>query len=179
MADLIEHLFAPAFDNEWLGQMGDATAIRPVRPSVTRIPSGQLAFTPIHSWSARCSSPAGISANWPVYGTVNDLAMRGAKPLYLSAGFILEEGLPMETLGNIVTAMAAACKKAGVKIATGDTKVVQKGHGDGIVHQHLRASASSRRAWTSARRTPDPATWCWSAGRWATTGSRSCRCGKG
>ena len=67
-----------------------------------------------------------------VYGTVNDLAMRGAKPLYLSAGFILEEGLPMETLGNIVTAMAQACKKAGVKIATGDTKVVQKGHGDGI-----------------------------------------------
>jgi hydrogenase expression/formation protein HypE len=58
--------------------------------------------------------------------------MRGARPLFLSAGFILEEGLPMETLGNLVTAMAQACKKAGVKIATGDTKVVQKGHGDGI-----------------------------------------------
>jgi hydrogenase expression/formation protein HypE len=58
--------------------------------------------------------------------------MRGAKPLFLSAGFILEEGLPMETLGGVVTSMAAACKKAGVKIATGDTKVVQKGHGDGV-----------------------------------------------
>jgi hydrogenase expression/formation protein HypE len=67
-----------------------------------------------------------------VYGTVNDLAMRGARPQFLSAGFILEEGLPMETLGNIVTAMAQACQKAGVKIATGDTKVVQRGHGDGI-----------------------------------------------
>ncbi len=76
--------------------------------------------------------PGGNIGELAVYGTVNDLAMRGAKPFYLSAGFILEEGLPMETLGNIVTAMAAACKKAGVKIATGDTKVVQKGHGDGI-----------------------------------------------
>ncbi len=76
--------------------------------------------------------PGGNIGELAVYGTVNDLAMRGAKPLFLSAGFILEEGLPMETLGNIVTAMAQACKKAGVKIATGDTKVVQKGHGDGI-----------------------------------------------
>ena len=124
MADLIEHLFAPAFDNEWLAQMGDATALD--------LPAGKTAFTTDSFVVSPLFFPGGNIGELAVYGTVNDLAMRGAKPLYLSAGFILEEGLPMERLGNIVTAMAAACKKAGVKIATGDTKVVQKGHGDGI-----------------------------------------------
>ena len=124
MADLIEHLFAPAFDNEWLAQMGDATALD--------LPAGKTAFTTDSFVVSPLFFPGGNIGELAVYGTVNDLAMRGAKPLYLSAGFILEEGLPMERLGTIVTAMAAACKKAGVKIATGDTKVVQKGHGDGI-----------------------------------------------
>lgn len=129
MADLIEHLFAPAFDNEWLGQMGDATKFD---PSVFGIRDSCPAFTTDSFVVSPLFFPGGNIGDLAVYGTVNDLAMRGAKPLYLSAGFILEEGLPMETLGNIVTAMAAACKKAGVKVATGDTKVVQKGHGDGI-----------------------------------------------
>jgi hydrogenase expression/formation protein HypE len=124
MADLIEHLFAPAFDNEWLAQMGDATALD--------LPAGKIAYTTDSFVVSPLFFPGGNIGELAVYGTVNDLGMRGAKPLYLSAGFILEEGLPMEILGNIVTAMAAACKKAGVKIATGDTKVVQKGHGDGI-----------------------------------------------
>ncbi len=128
MGDLIEHLFAPAFDNEWLSQMGDATALMlDGGPGKTN-----LAFTTDSFVVSPLFFPGGNIGELAVYGTVNDLAMRGAKPLYLSAGFILEEGLPMEMLGNIVTAMAAACKKAGVKIATGDTKVVQKGHGDGI-----------------------------------------------
>jgi hydrogenase expression/formation protein HypE len=129
MADLIEHLFAPAFDNEWLGQMGDATkfdqAIFGTRDSSVAFTTDSFVVSPLFF-------PGGNIGELAVYGTVNDLAMRGAKPLYLSAGFILEEGLPMETLGNIVTAMAAACRKAGVKVATGDTKVVQKGHGDGV-----------------------------------------------
>jgi hydrogenase expression/formation protein HypE len=129
MADLIEHLFAPAFDNEWLGQMGDATKFD---PSIFGIRDSSLAFTTDSFVVSPLFFPGGNIGELAVYGTVNDLAMRGAKPLYLSAGFILEEGLPMETLGNIVTAMAAACKIAGVKVATGDTKVVQKGHGDGI-----------------------------------------------
>jgi len=129
MADLIEHLFAPAFDNEWLGQMGDSTILDIGLPSSV---VGRLAFTTDSFVVSPLFFPGGNIGELAVYGTVNDLAMRGAKPLYLSAGFILEEGLPMETLGNIVTAMAAACKKAGVKIVTGDTKVVQKGHGDGI-----------------------------------------------
>jgi hydrogenase expression/formation protein HypE len=127
MADLIEHLFAPAFDNEWLGQMGDSTVIEP-----SAISSQQLAFTTDSFVVSPLFFPGGNIGELAVYGTVNDLAMRGAKPRFLSAGFILEEGLPMETLGNIVTAMAHACKKAVVKIVTGDTKVVQRGHGDGI-----------------------------------------------
>jgi hydrogenase expression/formation protein HypE len=127
MADLIEHLFAPAFDNEWLGQMGDATALEQLAADGER-----LAFTTDSFVVSPLFFPGGNIGELAVYGTVNDLAMRGAKPLFLSAGFILEEGLPMETLGAIVNAMAAACRKAGVKIATGDTKVVQRGHGDGI-----------------------------------------------
>jgi len=141
MADLIEHLFAPAFDNQWLSQMGDSTAISLQNllegsqsgSSIINQQSGiNLAFTTDSFVVSPLFFPGGNIGDLAVYGTVNDLAMRGARPLFLSAGFILEEGLPMETLGNIVTAMAQACKKAGVKIATGDTKVVQKGHGDGL-----------------------------------------------
>jgi len=124
MADLIEHLFAPAFNNKWLAQMGDATALE--------LPVGITAFTTDSFVVSPLFFPGGNIGELAVFGTVNDLAMRGAVPLYISAGFILEEGLPMETLGNIVTSMAAACMKAGVKIAAGDTKVVQKGHGDGV-----------------------------------------------
>ena len=65
-------------------------------------------------------------------GTINDLAMSGAQPLFLSAGFILEEGLPMDDLGRIATSMAQACREAGVQLVTGDTKVVNKGKGDGV-----------------------------------------------
>jgi hydrogenase expression/formation protein HypE len=127
MADLIEHLFAPAFDNEWLGQMGDSTVLEQ-----SAFGSQKVAFTTDSFVVSPLFFPGGNIGELAVYGTVNDLAMRGARPLFLSAGFILEEGLPMETLGNIVTSMAQACSKAGVKIATGDTKVVQKGHGDGM-----------------------------------------------
>jgi hydrogenase expression/formation protein HypE len=127
MADLIEHLFAPAFDNEWLGQMGDSTVLEQ-----TAVGGQRLAFTTDSFVVSPLFFPGGNIGELAVYGTVNDLAMRAAKPRYLSAGFILEEGLPMETLGNIVTSMAQACQKAGVKVATGDTKVVQRGHGDGI-----------------------------------------------
>ncbi len=67
-----------------------------------------------------------------VHGTVTDLAMSGARPLYLSAGFILEEGLPMDTLWRIVNSMKAAADRAGVQIVTGDTKVVDRGKGDGV-----------------------------------------------
>jgi hydrogenase expression/formation protein HypE len=127
MADLIEHLFTPAFDNEWLGQMGDSSVLEQ-----SAFSSKRLAFTTDSFVVSPLFFPGGNIGELAVYGTINDLAMRGARALFLSAGFILEEGLPMETLGNIVNAMAQACKRTGVKIATGDTKVVQKGHGDGI-----------------------------------------------
>ena len=141
MADLIEHLFAPAFDNAWLGQMGDSSVIDlqnlpegslPERQINNQQPAIDIAFTTDSFVVNPLFFPGGNIGELAVNGTVNDLAMRGATPKFLSAGFILEEGLPMELLGAIVNAMAQACKKAGVSIATGDTKVVQKGHGDGV-----------------------------------------------
>jgi len=127
MTDLIEHLFAKAFDNELLGQMGDATEI-----TLAGMDGNRIAFTTDSFVVSPLFFPGGDIGELAVYGTVNDLAMRGAQPLYLSAGFILEEGLPMETLGRIVESMAFACRRAGVMIAAGDTKVVERGHGDGI-----------------------------------------------
>ena len=124
MNDLIRHLFASEFQNELLGQLADSTTIN--------IQAGRLAFTTDSYVISPLFFPGGDIGELAVNGTVNDLATSGAKPLYLSAGFILEEGLPMETLGRIAASMARACKMAEVQIATGDTKVVNKGHGDGI-----------------------------------------------
>jgi hydrogenase expression/formation protein HypE len=124
MNDLIRHLFAAEFKNELLGQMADATVIEPG--------IGRLAFTTDSFVVSPLFFPGGDIGELAVNGTVNDLAMSGAMPRYLSAGFILEEGLPMETLGRLCASMARACKAAGVKIAAGDTKVVNKGHGDGV-----------------------------------------------
>jgi hydrogenase expression/formation protein HypE len=76
--------------------------------------------------------PGGDIGSMAIHGTVNDLAMSGARPLYLSCGFIIEEGLPMETLWRVVCSMRDAAKKCGVQIVTGDTKVVDKGKGDGL-----------------------------------------------
>src|SRR5512135_2842576 len=124
MNDLIRHLFAAEFQNELLGQLADSTVIDPG--------AGRLAFTTDSFVVSPLFFPGGDIGELAVNGTVNDLAMSGARPLYLSAGFILEEGLPMETLGRVSASMARACRTAGVQIAAGDTKVVNKGHGDGI-----------------------------------------------
>lgn len=124
MNDLIRHLFASEFQNDLLGQMGDAAALD--------LPPGKVAFTTDSFVVSPLFFPGGDIGELAVNGTVNDLAMRGANPLYLSAGFILEEGLPMETLGRVAASMSKACKAANVQIAAGDTKVVNKGHGDGI-----------------------------------------------
>ena len=124
MNDLIRHLFAAEFDNTLLGQMADATVIEPG--------AGRLAFTTDSFVVSPLIFPGGDIGELAVNGTVNDLAMSGATPLFLSAGFILEEGLPMETLGRLCASMARACKAAGVQVAAGDTKVVNKGHGDGL-----------------------------------------------
>ena len=128
MADLIGHLFVAAFDNALLRQMGDSTVLElPADGGALR-----LAFTTDSFVVSPLIFPGGDIGELAVNGTVNDLAMSGAHPLYLSAGFILEEGLPMDTLGRITASFAEACLAAEVQLVAGDTKVVNKGHGDGL-----------------------------------------------
>ena len=131
MSDLIQHLFSKAFNNDLLDQMSDST-ILDLSQTIISNSSNCLAFTTDSFVVTPLFFPGGNIGELSIFGTVNDLAMSGAKPLFLAAGFILEEGLPMETLGIIVNSMADACKRSGVKIATGDTKVVNHGHGDGL-----------------------------------------------
>jgi hydrogenase expression/formation protein HypE len=99
---------------------------------VLPVDGARLAFTTDTFVVSPLFFPGGDIGKLAVYGTVNDLAMAGAKPAYLSAGFILEEGLPMETLRRVVASMCEAARAAGVRIVTGDTKVVDRGKGDGI-----------------------------------------------
>lgn len=122
-SELVEHLFLPAFGNPDLAQLRDST--------VLPLDAGRYAFS-TDSYVVRPLFFAGGSiGHLAVHGTINDLAMSGAKPLYLSVGMILEEGLPMVDLQRIVQDMAIAARNAGVAIVTGDTKVVERGHGDG------------------------------------------------
>ncbi len=119
----MEHLFLPAFRNATLSALGDAAVLPPT--------DGQLVFTTDSYVVRPLFFPGGSIGDLAVNGTVNDLAMSGGRPLYLSAGFIIEEGFAMEELARVVHAMAAAASAAGVQIVTGDTKVVDRGHGDG------------------------------------------------
>jgi hydrogenase expression/formation protein HypE len=121
---LIEKLFKPAFNNSELETQHDG--------AVFDVPYERLAFTTDSYIVRPLIFPGGNIGSLAVNGTVNDLAMCGARPLYLTAAFILEEGLPMETLWTVVQSMREAADHAGVKIITGDTKVVDKGKGDGI-----------------------------------------------
>jgi len=121
---LIEKIFIPAFSNAMLEDRHDG-AVLPVNGS-------RLAFTTDSFVVRPLIFPGGDIGDLAVNGTVNDLAMCGARPLYLSSGFILEEGLEMDTLRRVVTSMQEAAAAANVKLVTGDTKVVDKGKGDGI-----------------------------------------------
>ena len=121
---LIEKIFMPAFSNDMLEQRHDG-AVLPINGS-------RLAFTTDSFVVRPLIFPGGTIGDLAVFGTVNDLAMCGARPLYLSAGFILEEGLEMDTLRTVVTSMQDAAAKANIKLVTGDTKVVDKGKGDGV-----------------------------------------------
>lgn len=123
-SELVEHLFLPAFQNDALAGLGDSTVISP--------PAGRLAISTDSFVVRPLFFPGGCIGDLAVNGTVNDVAMSGARPLYLTAGFILEEGLPVETLAGVVRRMAEAARAAGVQIIAGDTKVVEKGHGDGV-----------------------------------------------
>ncbi|MDE2604340.1 MAG: hydrogenase expression/formation protein HypE [Burkholderiales bacterium] len=124
-AQLISELFAAAFDNEFLRQ-GDDGASLPL-PAGGRL----VMATDAHVVSP-IFFPGGDLGCLAVHGTVNDVAMMGATPLYLAASFILEEGYPLADLRRIVESMAAAAREAGVAIVTGDTKVVEQGKGDGV-----------------------------------------------
>ena len=124
MHQLIGKMIAPAFQNSLLTPLHDAT--------VFNAGGQRLAFTTDSYVVRPMFFPGGDVGSLAVHGTVNDLAMAGARPLYLSAAFIIEEGLPMETLWKIVTSMQTAAQKAGAQIITGDTKVVDKGKGDGL-----------------------------------------------
>lgn len=121
---LIERMFVPAFRNAALETLHDG-AILPVK-------AGRLAFSTDSFVVSPLFFPGGDIGSLAVHGTVNDLAMCGAQPMALSSGFILEEGLPMQDLWRIVQSMQGAAQAVGVPVVTGDTKVVDRGKGDGI-----------------------------------------------
>ncbi len=123
-AELVQHLFLPALDGDALRELGDAAVV----PST----GGRLAFTTDSFVVRPLFFPGGSIGELAVHGTVNDLAMRGAVPRFLSVAFIIEEGLPLETLGRIVERIGRAARDADVTVVTGDTKVVDRGQGDGV-----------------------------------------------
>ncbi len=145
-AQLVHDLFLPAFDNAYLRKLDDQ--------AVFQAGSAKLAFTTDSFVVTPLFFPGGNIGELAVNGTVNDLAMSGARPLFLSAAFIMEEGLPIEELRRIVESMALSARAAGVSIVTGDTKVVNKGSADklfittsgvGLVPEGLSLSASNVR----------------------------------
>lgn len=123
-AQLIEEVFAKHFTNEWLDEGHDGAVLPPMKKPLA-ISCDAHVVSPLFF-------PGGDIGKLSVCGTVNDVAMCGAKPYYIAASFILEEGFPLEELNTIVQSMANAAKEAGVAIVTGDTKVVERGHGDGL-----------------------------------------------
>ena len=121
---LIERLFVPAFDNAALSALGDG--------AVLDLPGSRLAMSTDSYVIRPLFFPGGNIGSLAVHGTINDVAMCGARPLALSTGFILEEGFAMDQLWRVVGAMADAAAAAGVPVVTGDTKVVDRGKGDGV-----------------------------------------------
>jgi hydrogenase expression/formation protein HypE len=124
MAQLIEELFLAAFDNEWLRAANDQACFA--------VQGGRMVMATDSHVVSPLFFPGGDIGCLSVHGTINDVAMSGAKPLYLSASFILEEGFPLADLKRIVDSMAQAAHAAGVPVVTGDTKVVEQGKGDGV-----------------------------------------------
>jgi hydrogenase expression/formation protein HypE len=145
-ADLIEKIFLPAFRNATLDKLDDQ--------AVVTIAGARLAFTTDSFVVTPIFFPGGDIGRLAVHGTVNDLAMSGARPLYLSAAFILEEGLAVDDLRRVVESMRAAAAEAGVQLVTGDTKVVNRGKGDqifitttgiGVIEEDINISADRAR----------------------------------
>lgn len=124
MGQLIEGIFHKAFDNEWLRAGNDQSAFS--------VPAGRMVMTTDGYVVSPLFFPGGNIGSLAIHGTINDIAMAGAKPLYLSASFIIEEGFPFADLERIAETMGAASREAGVPIITGDTKVVERGKADGV-----------------------------------------------
>ena len=142
---LIQKAFVSAFQNTALNAGDDAALVEPGLRQKLSISTDAHVVSPLFF-------PGGDIGKLAVCGTVNDVAMLGAKPLYLTAGFILEEGLPMDTLKRVVESMRLAAEEAGVQIVAGDTKVVQKGTADGmyittagvgVVHEDVNVSGAN------------------------------------
>ena len=126
-AELVEHLFLPSFADDSenpLGQLGDS--------AVLEVDGSRLAFSTDSFVVRPLFFPGGSIGDLAVNGTVNDLAMSGAQPLVLSTAFILEEGTDVAKVGAVAERLGAAARKAGVRVVTGDTKVVESGHGDEV-----------------------------------------------
>ncbi|MFD2112338.1 hydrogenase expression/formation protein HypE [Thiorhodococcus fuscus] len=123
-AQLIAEVFQAALDNDLLAQGNDQALFSP--------PPGRLVMSTDGHVISPLFFPGGDIGCLSVHGTINDVAMAGARPLYLSAGFIIEEGFPLDDLVRIVQSMGEAAQSAGVPIVTGDTKVVERGKGDGV-----------------------------------------------
>ena len=123
-AQLLQNVFLPGFNNKTLSALEDQATVR--------LEGQRIAFTTDSFVVRPLFFPGGDIGTLAVHGTVNDLAVGGAKPLFLSAAFILEEGLPIDDLKRIVASMRRACDEAGVSLVTGDTKVVDRGKGDQI-----------------------------------------------
>jgi hydrogenase expression/formation protein HypE len=145
-AALIREVFLPAFQNPILARLDDQ--------AIVRVNGLRLAFTTDSFVVSPLFFPGGDIGSLSVNGTVNDLAMGGAQPLFLSAAFIIEEGLPMETLRRVVDSLRGAAAAAGADVVTGDTKVVEKGSGDelfintsgvGLVPEGVHLSADQAR----------------------------------
>jgi len=124
MRELIEECIVPDFDDDALKRLDDAASLD--------MPAGRVAFSTDTYVVNPIFFPGGDIGRLAICGTVNDVATSGATPLYLSVGFVLEEGFPIEDLRKVMLSMKEAALEAGVHIVTGDTKVVEKGHGDGI-----------------------------------------------
>lgn len=124
MAQLIDELFVKHLDNPLLRQANDQASFE--------VPAGRMVMSVDGHVISPLFFPGGDIGSLSVHGTINDVAMSGAKPLYLSAGFILEEGFPLVDLERVVISMAKAASDAGVPVVTGDTKVVDRGKGDGV-----------------------------------------------
>jgi hydrogenase expression/formation protein HypE len=124
MAQLVDELFIHAFDNPLLAKRNDQ--------ALFEVPKGRMVMTTDGYVVSPLFFPGGDIGSLAVHGTINDVAMSGAQPMYLSASFILEEGFPLSDLRRVVQSMARASRDAGVPIVTGDTKVVERGKGDGI-----------------------------------------------